>query len=43
MFIIEWGFISGVMFGFEWMEEHGLVIIDLGIVRLLIYKGEKEE
>lgn len=40
--IIQLSFISGVMFGVEFIWEEGVMVLDLGVIRLYFIKGAKD-
>ena len=41
--MIGFSFISGFMFGIEYLFEDGVLVIDLGIIRCAIHKYSAEE
>ena len=34
--MIQFCFIPGLMFGFEWQYDEGFMVIDLGIIRVIV-------
>lgn len=40
--LIQLGIISGFMIGIEFIWEEGVMVLDLGVVRLYIVKGAKD-